>query len=88
MQHRALVLKNRAYEVQLGAQFEAEGALGVDAPLAEQLEACERDIIARTLRVERGRVSRAAERLGVPRNTLYDRMQRLQLVASDFRDDV
>lgn len=81
LQHRALVLQNRAIQ----AQLDASGVLDEDASLAEQLEACERDIIARALKAEKGKVSRAAKRLNVPRNTLYDRMNRLQLAASDYR---
>jgi DNA-binding NtrC family response regulator len=46
-----------------------------DLTLAE----VERRHIERVLRLERGRVTRAAERLGVPRSTLYEKLRQLGL---------
>jgi two-component system C4-dicarboxylate transport response regulator DctD len=81
LEHRALVLENRHMREELGQGFAAS-----DDTLATQLEMSERRIIARALSEEQGKVAAAAQRLGVPRNTLYDRMAKLNLVAKAFRD--
>ena len=81
LDHRALVLQNRAYREELHAR-QAETASGT---LEEQLERHEREIIEQALISESGNVAKAARRLGVPRNTLYDRMTRLRVVAKAFR---
>ncbi len=47
--------------------------------LREALDACERSLILRTLARTHGNVSQAALDLGVPMNTLYYRMKRLQI---------
>lgn len=79
--HRKLVMQNRAYRHELDTrQIETESVT-----LAEQLENSERQIIEDALRLENGNVSNAADRLGIPRNTLYDRMTRLCIVAKAFR---
>ncbi|MEM8690032.1 MAG: helix-turn-helix domain-containing protein, partial [Pseudomonadota bacterium] len=81
LDHRALVLQNRAYrDVLENRQSDAD--VGT---LPERLEAHEREIIERALSDANGRVSEAAAKLGVPRNTLYDRMTRLRVVAKSFR---
>ncbi len=54
-------------------------------PLSEDssqltLEEVERRHIARVLREENGRVERAAERLGVPRSSLYNKIKRFKIV--------
>lgn len=81
LSHRSLVLENRAYSdaLQSAPQETDEGTL------TEQLEAQERKIIERALAIENGKVSQAATRLGMPRNTLYDRMTRLRIVPKAFR---
>lgn len=56
------------------------------ASLPERIESYEKSLIADALRAHGGRVALAAKALGVPRNTLYDRMGRLGLVARDFRE--
>ncbi len=81
LDHRALVLQNRAYRKVLENQRVGDGS----GTLPERLEAHERDIIETALSETNGRVSEAADRLGVPRNTLYDRMTRLRVVAKSFR---
>ena len=81
LDHRKLVLENRAYKEELDTR-QAEALTGT---LAERLEHCERQIIGLALRQEGGNVSKAAARLAIPRNTLYDRMNRLQLIAKSFR---
>lgn len=57
-----------------------------DSPtLAEQIDAFEKLILIQTLKRADGRVVEAAESLGIPRNTLYDRMARYDLSARDYR---
>ncbi len=46
----------------------------------------ERRHIEKVLAIERGQVDRAAERLGIPRSTLYQRLKEFGLSASTFRD--
>ena len=82
LDHRALVLENRAYRSDL-ENMTAESESGT---LSERMEEAERKIIENALAAEGGRVARAAEALGIPRNTLYDRMARLRIVAKAFRD--
>jgi two-component system C4-dicarboxylate transport response regulator DctD len=81
LEHRGLVLENRAMREELSTQ-DSEDAGG---SLAERLEAHEREIIMQALAAEEGRVAAAAARLGIPRNTLYDRMAKLRVVAKAFR---
>jgi len=75
------VLQNRTLREQLGNQQ----IYDQDGTLTERLERHERQIIQDILSSENGKVSKAAERLGIPRNTLYDRMTKLRLVAKSFR---
>jgi len=81
LDHRALVLENRVYRNGL-IDNEDEAEAGT---LAEQMEVHERRLIENALARENGKVSKAAERLGIPRNTLYDHMTRLRIVAKAFR---
>lgn len=81
LEYRALVLQNRAYQEELDTK-QPEPQSGT---LTERLEQHEREIIMQALSAENGKVSKAAERLGIPRNTLYDRMTKLRLVAKSFR---
>lgn len=81
LHHRGLVLQNRAYQHALDAQKPIQ----FSGTLAEQLEYHERLIIEQALLQENGQVREAAKRLGIPRNTLYDRMNRLRLVAKAYR---
>ena len=81
LDHRALVLENRAYRDELSARS-SEAETGT---LSDQLEQHERKVIENALALENGKVSKAAERLGIPRNTLYDHMTRLRIVAKAFR---
>ncbi|WP_114394172.1 sigma 54-interacting transcriptional regulator [Oleisolibacter albus] len=55
------------------------------APLAEQVEAFERAVIIGKLRDFRGSVPQAAEALGLPRKTLYDKLQRHGIQPAEFR---
>lgn len=81
LDHRALVLENRAMRQQLDDKDQDLEA----GTLSELLENREREIIQKALNAENGKVSQAAKRLGVPRNTLYDRMAKLRIVAKAFR---
>lgn len=82
LEHRGLVLENRTMRDELDQQHAGETE---DGTLAQRLEAHERQIIEEALSVENGKVAAAAERLGIPRNTLYDRMAKLGVVAKAFR---
>ena len=82
LDHRSLVLENRAIRDELvDQQSVVEGGT-----LNEQLELHERKVIEQALAMENGKVSMAAKRLGIPRNTLYDHMTRLRIVAKAFRN--
>ncbi len=82
LHHRELVLQNRSIREELDEYREANE---LDGSLNEQMEKHERRVIEYALASESGKVSKAAERLGIPRNTLYDRMTRLNIVAGKFR---
>jgi len=82
LDHRALILENRAIRDEL-TEHKSEAEEGT---LADQLELHERKVIEQALAIENGKVSKAAERLGIPRNTLYDHMTRLRIVAKAFRN--
>ncbi|MEO9572909.1 MAG: response regulator [Tateyamaria sp.] len=79
--HRALVLENRAMREELDQERDPDAS----GSLSERLEAHERQIIEQALSDESGKVAAAAARLGIPRNTLYDRMNKLRVVAKAFR---
>ena len=66
----------------------AANALSVAAPLpslVQQVEQAERDAIVWALRACGGAVALAAERLQVPKKTLYDKLQRHGIVAEQYR---
>jgi two-component system response regulator AtoC len=65
-----------------GGDAPAEGDGGAHT-LREQLEAVERNVIARTMTAVRGNQSEAARRLGISRNTLTERLRRYE-IAADF----
>lgn len=54
-------------------------------PLAEHVNHFERALIEMELRKQAGNVALACEALGVPKQTLYHKMQKFQLVAEDFK---
>lgn len=81
LNHRALVLENRAMIEENSGRNENSS----DDSLTDQLDRHEREIIEATLRAENGRVAEAANKLGVPRNTFYDRMTKLKIVAKSYR---
>ncbi|MBP6764751.1 MAG: sigma-54-dependent Fis family transcriptional regulator [Rubrivivax sp.] len=53
--------------------------------LNEQLDQFERALIADTLRRHGGDVAASAKAMSLPKQTLYDKMRRLQLQGADFR---
>jgi two-component system C4-dicarboxylate transport response regulator DctD len=61
------------------------GALDAPKALHEQLDQFERALIADTLRRCAGDVAASAKAMGLPKQTLYDKMKRLQLQGADFR---
>ena len=54
-------------------------------PLSDQVNHFERALIELELRKQRGNVSQACETLGMPKQTLYHKMQKYQLVAEDYK---
>lgn len=80
-------LKNTAHRCCLGlepgspAGAAAPPEPGAGAGLAETLERIERQLIEEALAACDGQVSRAAERLQMPRKTLYDKLARMGLPA-------
>ncbi|MEL7464448.1 MAG: sigma-54 dependent transcriptional regulator [Pseudomonadota bacterium] len=68
-----------------GAAAEEGGTTGAPASLAERVEAFEKRAIAEALAAAGGRVSEAAEALGLPRKTLYDKLARHSLSSADFK---
>ena len=63
-----------------------EATSGAGTPtLTEQVEQFERALIADTLRRHAGDVAACAKALGVPKQTFYDKLRRLQLQVADFR---
>jgi two-component system C4-dicarboxylate transport response regulator DctD len=60
-------------------------AIGPRASLAEQIDQVEKHLIEDALRRCDGQVTRAAEWLGTPRKTLYDKLQRHGIQPEGFR---
>ncbi len=56
-----------------------------EAPLAEQVRNFERALIEAELRKHRGNVNPICESLGLPKQTLYHKMQKYQLVAEEYK---
>ena len=63
------------------------GANGASDLFQGTLEEVERRYIEQILRLENGQVDRAADRLGVPRSTLYQRLKSWGMSASSFRTE-
>lgn len=56
-----------------------------DAPLPHLVTRFERSLIEAALKKHRGNVQLAADQLGIPRKTLYDKLYRLDIDATAFR---
>ncbi len=81
-------LSNVATRFVLGLQVDRlTPGVGAEPPRAlnEQLEQFERALVAECLRSHGGDVAASAKALGLPKQTLYDRMKRLQLQGAAFR---
>lgn len=57
-----------------------------DASLVQRVDRFERELIEQALRRAGGNVSATAERLQLPRKTLYDKLQRHRLLPQDYRE--
>ena len=81
-------LKNFAERVAIGFPF-AEGAAASDDPtpltLNRMLERTEREALINALRLSSGHVADAAEILGIPTKTLYDKLGRFMISVTDFK---
>ncbi|KQP19757.1 sigma-54 dependent transcriptional regulator [Pseudorhodoferax sp. Leaf267] len=85
-------LRNVADRFVLGL-FDSEAARLLDQrgsgmSLPEQLEHIERVLVSEALRREHGDISATAAGLGIPKQTLYDKLKRLQIDAAAFRGEV
>jgi two-component system C4-dicarboxylate transport response regulator DctD len=54
-------------------------------PLADQVNHFERALIETELRKQKGNVGQACEALGLPKQTLYHKMQKFQLIAEEYK---
>jgi len=77
--HRELVLENRMMRRRL------DGAPDELGTFTEQIDRAEREILEKALAAAGGKVADAAQALGIPRNTLYDRMARHKLSTKPFK---
>jgi two-component system C4-dicarboxylate transport response regulator DctD len=68
-----------------GARLLGAGPAAAPTTLNAQLEGMERALIADALRRHAGDIAASARALGVPKQTLYDKMKRLQLDAGEYR---
>ena len=81
-------LKNFAERVAVGLPFSDMGQSGSDEEpltLGKLLERAERDALVMALRLASGNVSDAADILGIPAKTLYDKLARLSILVTDFK---
>ena len=63
--------------------IDSEG--GTAKPLPEQMDAVEAVFIATALQASNGNIQAAADRLGIPRRTLNEKMRRYGLERKDYR---
>jgi two-component system C4-dicarboxylate transport response regulator DctD len=83
-------LQNAAERFVLGLEDAAAGAWSGDeapATLGGKVEVFERAVIEQALKSTGGSVRQACETLGMPRNTLYDKMKKYGLSREQFADD-
>lgn len=81
-------LRNFAERVALGFPFVEEGASRDDRlplTLTGMLERVEREALVGALRLAKGHVADAAEVLGIPSKTLYDKLARFSISVTDFK---
>ena len=81
-------LKNFAERVAVGLPFADMGHDGSDEEpltLVKLLERAEREALVMSLRLASGNVSDAADILGIPAKTLYDKLSRLSILVTDFK---
>ncbi|WP_099824794.1 sigma-54-dependent transcriptional regulator [Oceaniglobus indicus] len=78
-------LRNYAHSFVLGLDVTTHGPSQMT--LAEQIDAFEKAVITETLRRAGGRAAKAAEVLGLPRKTFYDKLARHGLKPRAFRGD-
>lgn len=79
-------LKNFAERVAIGFPFADGGGAALPAQTLPQiLDRAERDALAGALRLAKGHVAEAAAILGIPAKTLYDKLARLGMAATDFK---
>ncbi|MBI5602958.1 MAG: sigma-54-dependent Fis family transcriptional regulator [Deltaproteobacteria bacterium] len=82
-------LRNIAARFVLGMQSSVIGSLQASKTgprsLGEQVDLFERHLIEEALRSHSGRASAASEALGLPKQTLYDKMRRFGLSTDDFK---
>lgn len=82
-------LRNFAERVAIGFPFAEEGTASDDqTPLTlnRMLERAERDALVNALRLASGHVTDAAEILGIPAKTLYDKLARFSIAVTDFKN--
>jgi two-component system C4-dicarboxylate transport response regulator DctD len=65
----------------------ALGAQEAPSSFSEQVEHFERTLIADELRRQHGDVASSAKILGLPKQTLYDKLRRLRIAVDQFRGD-
>lgn len=62
-------------------------AFGIgDSPLAEEIARFEKTILERTMRLNRGNMTKSAKMLGISRSSLYEKCHRHKLFASTLED--
>jgi two-component system C4-dicarboxylate transport response regulator DctD len=83
---RRLVLENRRLRA-AETIVNIAGEAGSAGTLAQRMDMVERLLIAKALKEAHGHVINTADALGLPRKTLYDKMKRHGLSASDYRGD-
>jgi len=77
-------LRNVAERICLGLADGLQQAEAASASLSARLDAAERTMLRDALRVTLGNVAKAAELLGLPKTTLYDKLQRHGIVPAEF----
>ncbi|WP_133649064.1 sigma-54-dependent transcriptional regulator [Paraburkholderia flava] len=82
-------LRNTADRFVLGLINErltsAAGRYGVLGSLSEQVEQFERVMIGEEMKRHQGNTALAAKALGLPKQTLYDKLRKLRIVPEEFR---